>query len=70
VEESALHIAYRISRGGDVEGFTARQALYTSGELMRMFAAAGLALDALYADVDGAPFVLGAQRWIGCFRRA
>lgn len=69
-EESALHIAYRISRGDDVESFTARQAVYTSGELVRMFAAAGLALDALYADVDGAPFALGAQRWIGCFRRA
>jgi SAM-dependent methyltransferase len=70
VEESALHIAYRISRGDDVESFTARQAVHTSGELVRMFAAAGLALDALYADVDGTPFALGAQRWIGCFRRA
>jgi SAM-dependent methyltransferase len=69
VEESALHIAYRISRGDDVESFTARQAVYTSGELVRMFAAAGLALDALCADVDGTPFALGAQRWIGCFRR-
>jgi SAM-dependent methyltransferase len=69
-QESALHIAYRISRGDEVESFTARQAVYTSGELVRMFAAAGLALDALYADVDGAPFAPGAQRWLGCFRRA
>lgn len=69
-EESALHIAYRILRGDEVESFTARQAVYTSGELVRMFAAAGLALDALYGDIDGAPFALGAQRWIGCFRRA
>jgi SAM-dependent methyltransferase len=69
-EESALHIAYRISRGDEVESFTARQAVYTSGEMVRMLAAAGLALDALYADVDGAPFALGAQRWIGCFRKA
>jgi len=69
-QESALHIAYRISRGDHVESFTARQAVYTSGELVRMFAAAGLALDGLYADVDGTSFTLGAQRWIGCFRRA
>jgi hypothetical protein len=57
--ESAMHIAYRIARGGEAEEFVARQTVYTSAELIRMARAAGLDLVALHGGIAGEPADLG-----------
>ena len=58
VAESAMHIRYRIERGDEAEEFTARQAVYTAAEILRMAAEAGLALEALHGGIGGEPAAL------------
>lgn len=55
VAESAMHIRYRISRGGQTEEFVARQAVYTAAEILRMAGAAGLSLESLHGGIDREP---------------
>jgi SAM-dependent methyltransferase len=66
---SALHIRYRIERGAEVEEFSARQAIYTTGEVVRMAAAAGLALESLHGGIAGEPPAIG-RPMIALLRRS
>jgi SAM-dependent methyltransferase len=67
--ESAMHIHYRVKRGGEVEDFVARQCVYTIAEIVRMAAAAGLTVDSLHGGVNGEAPGLG-RGLIAVFRRA
>jgi SAM-dependent methyltransferase len=59
VQESAMHIRYRIERGEEVEEFVARQAVYTAAEILRMAAAAGLDVESLHGGIAGEAAGLG-----------
>jgi SAM-dependent methyltransferase len=66
--ESALHVAYRIERGGEAEEFIARQHVYTAAEIVRMAGAAGLSLLSLSGGIAGEPAGLG-KPLIALFQR-
>ncbi len=56
---STMHIHYRIERGGEVEEFDARQAVYSAAELSRMAAAAGFGVESLHGGISGEAAALG-----------
>jgi SAM-dependent methyltransferase len=69
VAESALHIRYRIERNGEAEEFVARQAVYTTAEILRMAALAGLNVESLHGGIAGEAAGLG-RPLIAVFRRS
>jgi SAM-dependent methyltransferase len=68
LSESAMHIRYRIARGGEAEEFVARQPVYTAAEILRMAQAAGLDPVSLHGGIAGEPAALG-KPLIAVFRR-
>jgi len=68
VAASAMHIRYRIERGVEAEEFTARQAVYTAAEVLRMAEQAGLTTESLHGGIGGEPAGLG-RPLIAVFRR-
>lgn len=67
--EGATHALYRTTRDSQSEAFVARQFNYGCGDLVRMFDAAGFALEGQWSGVDGARFGLGDRRLIVGFLR-
>jgi SAM-dependent methyltransferase len=57
--ESAMHIAYRIERGGEAEEFVARMAVYTAAEIIRLAGQAGFAPISQHGGIGGEPAALG-----------
>jgi SAM-dependent methyltransferase len=68
VEEGALHIRYRISRGAEVEEFVARQSVYRAGEILQMAAAAGFETASVNGGIAGEPASLG-KPLVAVFRK-
>jgi hypothetical protein len=56
-----LQTEYSFTRNGKTETRHGWQSIYSSGELCRMFAEAGLNVVHLHGSIDGEPYELGGQ---------
>ncbi len=61
VETSVLQTEYSFTKNGKTESKLGWQSVYTSGELCRMFAEAGLNAVHLHQNIEGQPFELGSE---------